>query len=516
MTLKDKVSLLCTHSQKDVSSFIELASSFFLNNLPIRVARNFYAPQEITTNGLKCSIKKESVIRGKRACREISFHLVDLSRDENSSYFATPFDPVCYYKEGKIFVIPDPTEKDKAYVNTIPTIVVSQLDESINGLTEDTEPIVLLYTAFLLLTKEAFTVKQTASEIVDVVFERAASFQNDIPSLPEKIESGIEFNFPEVPNVSIIVEDIESSIEFAEIEFTDDGLDLDITVPDFSISYEGTIPTFEMPDISEPTVDLSISDEALENAKEFIGSATLDLNTVPKGAFWLNDEDPEMVASSVQLANTELQRASISIQSQIGSYNVYKEAINAKFTEFKSNLDAFQAEVNYKIQDTTARIQSFNAELQGKVSVINAKIQKIQAEITAGKYNLEGEIATKQHVLNVAKTNLEQNMSVLNSELSKYQSSLQGISVELQNRLQEYSVKVNENIQIAQLKIATNQQQLADINHLSTSLQGNLGLYSSTVQEASSMYQRYVNELQTYLTSLGYDTTERTGNSGKR
>lgn len=514
MTLIDKINLLCKHSQKDddVISLIEMASSFFLNNLPIKIARNFYVPKEITKDGIKCSIKKESVIRGKRRCRQIEYYLSNLAKDENSSYYATEYDPVYYYKNGIMYVIPEPTEKQKAYINTIPDISISISDENIKYLSDDTEPIVLLYAAFLVLSKESSLIKLNSSEIIDLILDKSASFQNNIKELPLKIENNIDFSFPEPPNVLLVVEEIESIIESLEIEYNNENLDLNIDIPDFSISYNAVLPEFEMPNVEEPVLDIEESLIALQNAGKYIGDADADKLNSPKGSFWLKDEDPEMVTSSVQLANSEIQRASGLINTQLGQINIYKEAINAKFTEFKSNLEAFQSEVQFKIQDVTAKIQSFNAELQAKVSVINAKIQKIQTDISVGKYQLELEVSKRQHELNVAKANLEQKVSFITTELNKYQTEVQSTSSRLNLELQNYSLKVNENIQFAQLEMTHSQISLADINHMNASLQGELSRFNLVLNESNLMYQRYQSEYNNYLISLGYDIRTDTRN----
>lgn len=507
MTLTDKINLLCNHSQKDddVVSLIEAASSFFLNSLPLEIAKNFYVNIEITSNGIKCPIKKASVFRDGIRCREIEFYLVKLAKDENSAYYATKYDPVYYYDNGIIYVLPEPNSNEKAYVNTIPNINISISDENISYLSEDTEPIVLLYSAFLILTKEYSSIKDNISDIIDTVLDRASSFQNDITQLPSKIESNIDFTFPQAPDVSIDLNEIDSIIEKLETEFDDVDLDLTINIPDFSVSYSGVIPEFEMPSIEEPVIDIEEATNALQNAGKYIGDAETDKLNSPKGSFWLKDEDPEMVASSVQLANTEIQRASGFINTQIGQINVFKESINAKYTEFKAKLDAFQSEVQFKIQDVNAKIQSFNAELQAKLGIVNSKIQKIQTEIAIGKYQLESEVAAKQHEINVAKANLEQKVSSISTQINKYQAEVQSAYYLLNMKLQDYSLKVNENIQFAQLQMSNTQMILADINHLNASLQGELSKFNIVSNEATSMYQRYQNEYINYLSSLGYD-----------
>ena len=130
---------------------------------------------------------------------------------------------------------------------------------------------------------------------------------------------------------------------------------------DLSISY--TFPSSEYQD-------------ALSKAQMLVDkSASIgDDGTVLSAQSWLEDEDEDMVASTLSVASQELSRAN-------------------------AILGEFQAELNAKVTDKSQELQEFQTNLQKKISLYDKIIQKLSTDYQWQTTQLQMVMAKKQEYI---------------------------------------------------------------------------------------------------------------------
>lgn len=353
MTLLEKLSVLSHVLESSTENFrhINTASSFFINTLPQFIAEDFYIEEEIDENGLKCGLKYSGVVRDGIPCRKIPSSIKRRLNNNNSAYFIDENDPVFYKENGKIFVKPDPKENEKAFVLKIPTSFIPEGSdpslENIPNIPEEAENVILIYSAFLIVSSKF----------------RSLSF----PQLPEFNDTIDQFDisFPDIADLSVDISfDLSSINELISPNIGDDSFQFD-----------------------SERIEEGLN--ALNNAFKFIGSITTtgsgnEVTDVPTGAFWLDDEDPEMVQSASQLAAQEINRANSYFGNRASGLNSYRTLVDGKVAEF-------QSKVQLEIQKISAKVQVISSEIESKrlllekhgviIQEVNMRLQKFQIDV---------------------------------------------------------------------------------------------------------------------------------------
>jgi hypothetical protein len=121
-------------------------------------------------------------------------------------------------------------------------------------------------------------------------------------------------------------------------------------------------------------------DDAMAKAKALIDTATMGGDTEPESAqFWLNDEDSEMVASTVQVASQELQRANLGLQDALQTFNTDMQKFQASgIGKFSAEVAAYQAELVEYQAGVAAEIQTYQQELAEKSAEYQWKTARLQ------------------------------------------------------------------------------------------------------------------------------------------
>jgi len=395
LTVLQKLKLISDAVPDDENNlqYVDVASEFFMNSLPNYIAQKYYVPVEVTDdNGLECGTKYGHVIRDGLPCREGMAAYKHLYSNTNSQYGVNEDDPIWYKEQGKVFIKPAPTSTEKGYVASIPRNFISDYTASglqaIPNTPANAEHIILLYAAFLILQKNM------------------RSINDSYPTFPNTFDdtaNNLSISFPTLPTISI-----DTSLNFTAL----DSLSMNSnSIGDYSID----------------SAEIAKAFKALDNAYEFIGSLETNVGTfnpndesddadnVPKGAFWLDDEDPEMVDSAVRLAAQEVNRANGYFQNQGQGLQSFATAVNASATEY-------QAKVNKELQKISSQIQSIN-------STISSKSLELQ------KHNLS---------ISEVQTELQKFQADVSQRLQKNNQILQRYSTQVQSFQQEYSFIIQE------------------------------------------------------------------------
>ena len=218
--------------------------------------------------------------------------------------------------------------------------------------------------------------------------------------------------------------------------------------------------------ISEITLDLPSITDGLTKAQDLIDGSV----TTNNAQEWLNDEDAEMVASTVAVANLEIGRAQASISK-----------VNQSLSKYQNDVQNFASKVSKEATRMTSQLGKMQAEVDKKVKVFQSDLSKYQAEIAeeSGKSNVD---STKyQAELQKEKTRVE-------TELAKYQAGLAKAVQSVTTELQIYTSEIAKESKKLEMDI---QQQTINMQSASAYTQKS----QQSVQTSGMYYQRAVNEL---------------------
>jgi len=249
----------------------------------------------------------------------------------------------------------------------------------------------------------------------------------------------------------------------------------------FTISAVAPAPPAS-PSISAPSIS-AITISPLATAPVYI-PPTMNTPDFSDANTWINtEEDPEMVASRVQVISAQVNEYSSRVQNALNEFN-------------DANVE-YQADLQHKIQQAQIDTQdaqkegdlTFQATLQDytqELSLFGAKVQEYQADV--GK-------EVQQHTQNLSRYQLELNTvytawaKTESDNMAKYQS-------DMQNELNNFN-KANAEYQ-AQLQISIQNAQLES-------------------QDDAQILQNYAQELQSYATKINEKSqkvTSGTQNAG--
>ena len=391
--------------------------------------------------------------------------------DEASSLLkATKMFPKFYKLSGKIFIKPDPdynaTSSNKTYTelgaSTTTTVTPKHGDKGVivysappiidentdSWILTEYENIVLFYAASLDHFRLASTYRDLCKAQIDEAAGASLTFtiSNTLPS----------FSFSEsLPSDISLTATLPSSFSVST--------DLPTIAPIAS-----SLPTdFVSPtDISEIVLDLPSITDGLTKAQELIDGSV----TTNNAQEWLDDEDAEMTAATIGVANTEISRAQANIakaNQSLSKYqndvNNYSSKIQKETTRISSQLSKMQSEVDKKIKTFQSDLAKYQAEIAEEGAKSNVDVSKYNAELTKEKTRIETELAKYQ-------AGLAKAVQSVSTELQIYQSEIAKESKILEKQIQQQNI----NMQAAGAYTQKSQQ---------------------SIQTSGMFYQRAVNEL---------------------
>ena len=584
MSILEKLSIISDRlDNSDLNlDYIDMAAIFFMNSLPYQISKDYFLEHEFDDNGIKCGTKYSDVIRNGEECRLIRSSLRFKAQKENSQYYASENDPVFYKKAGFLYVLPKKkSSNDEFLVNKIPNSFIK--NSELSNVPEESEYIILMLSGHIILYKKARDKRYLLSGYIGEISDRLTSFDSKKPeSSPEITDFYFEEPAPTHPVISLDIEthsisleditDIADSIGVdvsdLDLSFDSSGLDdtnlnidlsedftgiedtIDYDEIDLTIDFLSDAPSLDLSEVTFPTIDLTDTFKAIENAYEFVGSLDTsddeNAKDVPKGAFWLDDEDPEMVQSAIQLASQEVNRANSIANSQLSSLQTHKTEIDAKISEFRGKLEAYTSENNLKVQEIQSKLSLYQSkikvksdEVQSKIAVVNGKLSELEAKINKAlskiQVDLQARDANNQIIINREQltvqeystriqnysaklnkivqreqmqlkeweTRVQQEIQENNQLLQKFQNEINAYSVKFQNKLNEWSSNTNKEFKEFENNLNLAMNELQTIQAISSKLQIDSQEYNQLISESNQMYQKYQNEYQKFLGYYG-------------
>ena len=396
------------------------------------------------------------VQRNGFSANEVPESMQGFIANSSSLHLATETYPKYYMQAGnKVIVKPDPSDSEPALVNYVDFLKVDD-DCDLRG---------------------AVIFHAVAQEFEKIASGKVVDWSDLVaPTSPSLTSSSVSFSTgapiydkPSSPSQAAF-NDYWTLSDFGD---SDPG--------SFTISAVAPAPPAS-PSISAPSIS-AITISPLATAPVYI-PPTMNTPDFSDANTWINtEEDPEMVASRVQVISAQVNEFSAKVQNALNEFN-------------DANVE-YQADLQHKIQQAQIDTQdaqkegdlTFQATLQDytqELSLFGAKVQEYQADV--GK-------EVQQHTQNLSRYQLELNTvytawaKTESDNMAKYQS-------DMQNELNNFN-KANAEYQ-AQLQISIQNAQLES-------------------QDDAQILQNYAQELQSYATKINEKSqkvTSGTQNAG--
>ena len=330
---------------------------------------------------------------------------------------------------------------------------------------------------------------------LDVSIDVADAFET-IRNLPTGINlsSGLPSDF------DIGSKDVPSDLNVVSSLPTDFNID-DISVGDFTVQAGVALPS----DIDSSTNGLqngSIND-SIEKAKNLVDGTTMGGDTETESIqYWLNDEDPEMVTSTVGAARQELERASSEIAKERLRLEDFGAETNDKTAVFGQKVNKFKAAVDKEAQ-------RFNSEIGKYTKQVDVEAQRIQAGISKYGSELQKESSRVESGIQSFNSVIQKESNRVTSGLSKYQNELQKETQRVQSDLSAYENEIQKETARIQSDVARRNSEIESDSQLITL---RLSKYQAEVQKEVQKFQQqissYQSEIQKEAQRAGIDVSK--------
>jgi len=307
------------------------------------------------------------VQRGLQFCRPITDRQLNDIIDPSSIYYALPSDPVYFLDgAGKLTIKPATANatETRGYLFAVPHSGGRSIDDTnelirINGWSHNDVTVV--------------TSASDDSGFPDVLYELVVMHASEC-LLMERL---IDFR-TKLPT------DLD-----ADTTLFDAIADLDVSLGSMTATLPSafTIAT-SLPSFTAPSFPSTEAQDALTKAQNLIDGTSMGGDTEPESAqYWLADEDEDMVASTLSVASTELNRAGTILSDYQAELSGNVQNFNSEVTKFQQEIakesqrtgitiQAFQAELSHKVADKQQELAEFQAMLAKKLQLYNTIIQK--------------------------------------------------------------------------------------------------------------------------------------------
>ena len=399
---------------------------------------------EQTSNGLDINgakiigvIRESGTNNDWRDCAEIHPSRQGQAVATGSLYLATVHNPVYTVLEnGSVSVFPAPGSDPNAfkvyYVNNVPqdkagaALIHSHSD--IKYFADDKVYLVVLYAGIKALDN-ALSSKSIA------VFKSPAPF-----TIPASLS--------------------DSSVSFSEVGSFPAFVKPTFTAPTLGAIGSLTLPTIPVvPSLTDPSISFSTTVPTYTGqvmAPDFSNANT-----------HITDEDPEMVASRVQVIGAQVSEFSAKIQNELQEFNESN-------TEYQAQLQISIQNAQLKSKGDSNTLQKYSAELSVYQAEVNAKIQEWVNE----EWN----------------QNFQKYQTDYGQLLQEYTSSIQSENNRVQNEAQDYQQKVNKALQTYQAETGYDTSRInvdiqKEVQRFTQDLAKNTSTFQTEVQKETSEYQ---------------------------
>ena len=536
MKIWEKVNNITGNDSKSryLIPYINAGSKFLLSALPEKFLWTIASESEITgwdTDGVSqigsgSSIAYDKVLAvyrldggKKRVCAEAPDKNIHIFDEASSLLKATKMFPKFYKLSGKIYIKPDPDynahvgsgnafqhtytdiegtsvpvdseEGDKGViVYSAPPIVDENTDSWILA---EYENIVLFYAASLDHFRLASVYRDLCKAQVDAVASGVLTFSIS-STLP--LTMNLTTNLPTFSFTSPLPTDINISSSLPS------GLQLATSLPsvpvistnlpsDFSTGIDDIDTVQEL----AHSFDVPSINDALIKAQQLIDGSV----TTNNAQEWLDDEDSEMTAATIGVANAEIARAQSTLQKEQGRLEEFSSKVNQKLSKYQNDVGNYSAKVQKEATRMSSQLGKLQREVEKKVQIFSSEISKYQAEMAKESARTNIDITNYSSELGKEKTRVEFALAKWQADLGKsvqvYTLALQSYQAEVQKEVQRISGDVTK----YQAEISKSSKDLEkQVQQFTLDIQA-AGVYTTksqqSIQTSGMFYQRAINEL---------------------
>jgi len=455
----------------------------------------------------------------KRVCAEAPDKNIHIFDEASSLLKATKMFPKFYKLSGKIYIKPDPDynahvgsgnafqhtytdiegtsvpvdseEGDKGViVYSAPPIVDENTDSWILA---EYENIVLFYAASLDHFRLASVYRDLCKAQVDAVASGVLTFSIS-STLP--LTMNLTTNLPTFSFTSPLPTDINISSSLPS------GLQLATSLPsvpvistnlpsDFSTGIDDIDTVQEL----AHSFDVPSINDALIKAQQLIDGSV----TTNNAQEWLDDEDSEMTAATIGVANAEIARAQSTLQKEQGRLEEFSSKVNQKLSKYQNDVGNYSAKVQKEATRMSSQLGKLQREVEKKVQIFSSEISKYQAEMAKESARTNIDITNYSSELGKEKTRVEFALAKWQADLGKsvqvYTLALQSYQAEVQKEVQRISGDVTK----YQAEISKSSKDLEkQVQQFTLDIQA-AGVYTTksqqSIQTSGMFYQRAINEL---------------------
>lgn len=541
MKIWEKINTITGNDSKsrNLVEYINAGSRFLLASLPEKFLWSISSTVDVsgweTSAGSSASISEGSAIAfdkilavyredgsdsngnvKKRIAKEVQDDEIHSFDDSSSLLAPTSMFPKFYKLAGKIYIKPMPdynaSSSNQTYTKVgasstttvnatsgnkgvIVYAVAPVIDENTdNWILAEYENVTLYYACSLDSLNIASSYRKNAlsslTTITNSTTGNLAKFRNLIssyitPDAPVSLSINWDDLLSELPTFSFseTLSDFDVNSVLPSIE----DLSITKTVSDFTTTVD--LPTFTTPNIA---IDLSNIDDALSKAQGLIDSTDVATNAQE----WLEDEDNEMSAATVQVASQELQRANGAVGRERLKLEEFGASVSKEKTKFDSTLNNYQNEVNKESAKISSQVSALQSEIAQKTKIFEDKMAKFGADVQKASAKSGADIGKFNALLQKEQLRYQSDLAKFSAKIQEQSGEFQAKVQKHQSDIGEYSAKINSNAQDFQNKLMEAKTYLEEAG---TNFQV-ADKYSIRASEEMSksqlFYERAVNELQ--------------------
>ena len=275
----------------------------------------------------------------KRIAREVpDSQAYSFESSSGSLNQATALFPKYYKLEGKIWIKPDPTTLQKGViVYAAPPIVDENTDSWVLA---EYENIVLMYAGSLDFLRQSESNQSLVTTELTTIDGLVSSYGSEAPTyVSPTLPTLATLSMPSVPSQPVFSYNAPSGFTLPKALENVPSNPVMTALP--------SVPTVTLPSVTYFSTSISTD--------------IADANT------HLTNEDPELVASRMQIIGAQLQEYSTDIQNNMNDFNKQNAEREAKLRQYQQDITKYQQEVGKTIQKFGADVSDYQAQV-GKIT----------------------------------------------------------------------------------------------------------------------------------------------------
>ena len=425
-------------------------------------------------------------------CEYMPWQLAERTKNVHTVDYRTKYDPIWTEKDGKVYIIPDPSTNESGYIHHVKFAdIVTTTVTNVNATATTTFPIELdtalikycvvqvkirVMNKLMSLAQDEWEGITGTAVVVSEAFTSKTSFTftHNIGQMPgivildgnRKEISGELLHAADFLSVAVTFAVAQSGTIYAMAK-TSSGGDLD--------GFEDSLPTWTSPTVpSMPTVPTSANLTALTNAIPTYSDVDFTGIVSPALSSQLASSVPSISALTATVADLSTTRIVFALNRASDFLDV-------------SNADGSTDSVTI---DTHSKITSHDVALANEATkAANAYTQTAAQEIALETAKMQSVSEDIKHIIGEFNGNIQAYQTRVNGAISEYQAQIQDYTADITKMVQTYAQESGSDVA----------KFTAEFNYLvqkfNAEIQSDIAIYSADVQAVIGEYSALVNAM---------------------